>query len=136
MIFLLLLPTPLWASCASAFRTGITAFNDAAQTLSATEDTLYAGLGWASRARVLEKLEDRSTATTACTEIGILRSALIGAQRQIELARTQFTLAFAQCTGENQRGAQGNLDALNDTASDIDTQAVYLADLATRCDTS
>ena len=132
----LLLPTPLWASCERNFRGGLAAFDAAARTLSQTEDTLYSGLGWASRSRVLNRLEERSAQTSACREVAILRGDLAGAMQQIDRARALFSMASAQCDPVNRTRAQGNLDALDDTARDINVQEDYLRDLSTRCDTS
>ena len=132
----LLLPTQLWANCASAFRAGLTAYARADTALTDAETTLYRGLGWATRSRVLARLENRSPATTACTEIAQLQITLTDAQTQIARARSHFIYALTQCDAENQRRAQGNLDALSDTANDLQTQLDYLADLSTRCDTS
>ncbi|GAB4270361.1 MAG: hypothetical protein Kow0013_22560 [Pararhodobacter sp.] len=132
LLIFLFLATPV-AACEASFRAGMRAFDAADRALTATEDALYRGLGWVSRGRVLDRLENLSATTTACEEIARLRDDLARATRFLERARAQFTLARSLCPGENRRRAEANLDALGDTAAAIAVQATYLADLAERC---
>ncbi|MCB1407280.1 MAG: hypothetical protein KDK01_13770 [Rhodobacteraceae bacterium] len=133
-LFLSLLIAPLGAdACEPQFRAGMVAFAAADRALRAAEETLYSGLGWASRGRVLERLEARSGLTTACDEVAVLRHDMLAASRQLDHARTQFGLARALCMGENQRRAAANLVALADTGMAIATQTEFLNDLAARC---
>jgi hypothetical protein len=109
------------------------AYLAADRALTATEEVLYRGLGWASRDRVLDRLEARSALTTACQEVAALRNDLVEAAQSVQRARSQFTLARALCLGENQNRAEGNLAALSDTEAAIAVQQAYLSDLSDRC---
>ncbi|MEZ5752208.1 MAG: hypothetical protein R3D60_09655 [Paracoccaceae bacterium] len=136
LILSLLLPTLALApasACERPFRAGLAAFRAADRTLVEVEATLYRGLGWATRARVLERLEGLSARSTACQEVTRLNDALQGALDQIARARAQFSMAQAVCLDENRRRAEDNLGALTDTAGAIRSQIDFLADLATRC---
>ena len=120
-------------ACEAPFRAGLAAFAEADATLSATEESLYRGLGWASRGAVVERLEARSARTTACDEVGALQRDLARARRWVSEAETRFRLAQALCVGENRVRAARNLEALGDTADAIARQAAYLASLTERC---
>jgi len=128
-----LFPAPLWAGCENAFRVGLTAFTEADAILSATEETLYRGLGWVSRGAVVERLEARSARTSACDEVGALQQDLARARRWVDEAERSFRLAQALCVGENRARAIRNLEALTDTRDAVAGQAEYLVSLTGRC---
>jgi len=131
----LVLGLPAHASpCERAFRAGMTAYQQADQRLRQVEDTLYTGLGWATRARVLERLEARSALTSACQEVGAQADSLRRAQSLAQNADQSFRLATAVCMGVNRDRAQGNIDALTDLTRELRDQITYLTDLSTRCD--
>ena len=131
---LVLAATPAGAgSCEQAFRAAMAAYRQADQRLTMVEETLYAGIGWATRARVLERLESRSALTSACQEVAALSDSLARAQVLAQGSDQGFGLAATLCLGVNQARAQGNIDALSDTLRDIRTQADYLSSLSAQC---
>jgi len=134
VLSLVLVATPAAADpCEQAFRAGMAAYRQADQRLTTVEETLYAGIGWATRARVLERLENRSALTSGCQEVSALSDSLARAQVLAQGADQSFGLATALCMGVNQERAQGNIDALSDTLRDIRTQADYLSSLSAQC---
>ena len=134
VLLFLLLATPLYADpCADHFRAGLRVARPLDVWLGETEATLYAGLGWVTRARVMERLEARSAVTNACQEAAILRRDLHVAQDRLLAAQRSFQLAAALCWDINRTRAQRNLAALDDQAVALRDMAGYIETLDDRC---
>ncbi|MCW1933109.1 hypothetical protein [Pararhodobacter zhoushanensis] len=134
VLLFIVLATPLYADpCADHFRAGLRVARPLDVWLAETEATLYAGLDWVTRARVMERLEARSAVTSACQEVATLRRALHAAQDRLIAAQRSFQLASALCWDVNRARAQGNLASLDDHATALRDLAGYIASLDERC---
>ncbi|MCC0078971.1 MAG: hypothetical protein H6899_03235 [Rhodobacter sp.] len=136
LLLFLLLATPAFAGdpCADHFRAGMAAYRRADAGIDTVETTLYAGLGWVTRAAVFARLEDRSARTSACQERARLIDDLAQIGAGLQQSRRQFELATALCLGENRRRAQANLDALRDSDAAWQDLTGYLLSFRDRCD--